>query len=43
MLITHIVHLITGEGQFKAMEGIAVSTDGHIIVCDRENHRVQVF
>lgn len=32
-----------GEGEFKGLEGIAVMTNGNIVVCDRENHRIQVF
>ena len=33
----------TGDGEFKGLEGIAVHPNGNIIVCDRENHRIQVF
>lgn len=32
-----------GDGEFKGLEGIAVMSNGNILVCDRENHRVQVF
>ena len=27
----------------SGLEGVAVMTNGNILVCDRENHRVQVF
>ncbi|MDP6605909.1 MAG: peptidyl-alpha-hydroxyglycine alpha-amidating lyase family protein [Dehalococcoidia bacterium] len=30
-------------GQFSLPHNIAMVDDGHVIVCDRENHRVQVF
>jgi DNA-binding beta-propeller fold protein YncE len=30
-------------GQFSLPHNIAILDDGHVIVCDRENHRVQVF
>jgi tripartite motif-containing protein 71 len=33
----------SGDGEFKGMEGVAVTPTGNILVCDRENHRVQVF
>jgi len=33
----------SGDGEFKGMEGVAVTPNGNILVCDRENHRVQVF
>jgi tripartite motif-containing protein 71 len=33
----------SGPGEFKALEGVAVTSTGNIVVCDRENHRVQVF
>jgi DNA-binding beta-propeller fold protein YncE len=31
------------EGQFSLPHNIAMVDDNHVIVCDRENHRVQVF
>lgn len=31
------------DGQFSLPHNIAMVDDGHVIVCDRENHRVQVF
>ena len=31
------------DGEFKGLEGVAVMSNGNILVCDRENHRVQVF
>lgn len=31
------------EGQFSLPHNIAMVDGGHVIVCDRENHRVQVF
>jgi DNA-binding beta-propeller fold protein YncE len=33
----------SGDGQFKAPEGIAVADDGTIYIADTENHRVQRF
>lgn len=33
----------SGEGEFKGLEGVAISSTGNILVCDRENHRIQVF
>ena len=33
----------TGPGQFKISHGIAVLRDGRVLVCDRENDRIQVF
>lgn len=34
----------SAEGEFKGIEGVAVdSNQGNIFVCDRENHRIQVF
>jgi len=30
----------SGDGEFKGMEGVAVSPSGTIIIADRENHRV---
>jgi NHL repeat-containing protein len=33
----------TGPGQFKISHGICVLPDGRVLVCDRENDRVQVF
>jgi len=32
-----------GEGEFNIIHNIATDKDGYIYVCDRENHRVQVF
>lgn len=32
-----------GEAEFKGLEGVAVMSNGNILVCDRENHRVQAF
>jgi len=32
-----------GPGQFKISHGIAVLRDGRVLVCDRENDRIQVF
>ncbi|WP_395749527.1 peptidyl-alpha-hydroxyglycine alpha-amidating lyase family protein [Prosthecobacter sp.] len=32
-----------GPGEFNLPHGIAVDTKGHVIVCDRENERLQVF
>ena len=31
------------DGEFKGLEGVAVMPNGNILVCDRENHRVQIF
>lgn len=31
------------SGEFMGIEGIQISLNGEIIVCDRENHRVQIF
>lgn len=33
----------SGDGEFKGLEGVAVLPNGNIVVCDRENHRIQVF
>lgn len=33
----------SSEGEFKGLEGIAISSTGNILVCDRENHRIQIF
>jgi DNA-binding beta-propeller fold protein YncE len=33
----------TGEGQFEIPHGIGVVLDGRVLVCDRENDRIQVF
>lgn len=33
----------SGEAEFKGLEGVAIMTNGNILVCDRENHRVQIF
>lgn len=32
-----------GAGEFNLPHGIAVDSQGHVIVCDRENERIQVF
>ncbi len=31
------------EGQFSLPHNLAILDEGHVVVCDRENHRVQVF
>ena len=33
----------TGEGEFNIIHNIATDEDGYLYVCDRENHRIQVF
>jgi DNA-binding beta-propeller fold protein YncE len=33
----------TGPGQFNLPHGIGVAADGHVLVADRENDRVQIF
>ena len=33
----------TGRGQFMLPHGIAVDATGNVLVCDRENDRIQVF
>ena len=33
----------SGPGQFRVPHSIRVAKDGRVYVCDRENHRVQVF
>ncbi|HYL51987.1 MAG TPA: peptidyl-alpha-hydroxyglycine alpha-amidating lyase family protein [Acidimicrobiia bacterium] len=33
----------TAPGQFKISHGICVLADGRVLVCDRENDRIQVF
>lgn len=33
----------TENGQFMGIEGIQVAHNGDIIICDRENHRIQIF
>ncbi len=33
----------SGPGEFRVPHSIRVANDGRIYVCDRENHRVQVF
>lgn len=32
-----------GEGEFNLPHGIAIDTQGRVIVCDRENERLQLF
>ncbi|TDU71002.1 peptidylamidoglycolate lyase [Prosthecobacter fusiformis] len=32
-----------GDGQFNLPHGLAVDSKGRVYVCDRENHRLQVF
>lgn len=31
------------DGEFNFPQGLAVDDMGHLLVCDSENHRVQVF
>ena len=33
----------TDPGQFNIVHNIATDRDGYVYVCDRENHRIQVF
>ena len=33
----------TGDGEFCRPPGLAVDKSGRLIVCDRENHRIQLF
>lgn len=33
----------SADGEFKGIEGVAVDTNYNVLVCDRENHRIQVF
>ena len=33
----------TGDGEFREPVGLAVDKSGRLIVCDRENHRIQLF
>jgi DNA-binding beta-propeller fold protein YncE len=33
----------TGPGEFYLPHGIAVAADGRVLVCDRENDRIQIF
>jgi DNA-binding beta-propeller fold protein YncE len=33
----------TGKGQFHLVHGIVVTRDGKVVVCDRENDRLQIF
>ncbi|MCH7606037.1 MAG: hypothetical protein IH962_02675 [Chloroflexi bacterium] len=33
----------SGPGQFRVPHSVRVAQDGRVYVCDRENHRVQVF
>ena len=33
----------TENGQFMGIEGIQIANNGDIIICDRENHRIQIF
>lgn len=34
----------SGDAEFKGLEGVAIMPmNGNILVCDRENHRIQVF
>jgi hypothetical protein len=32
-----------GPGQFNLVHSVWVHTDGRVFICDRENHRVQIF
>ena len=32
-----------GEGEFNIVHNIATDKDGYLYVCDRENHRIQIF
>ena len=31
------------ERQFNLVHGVAIDNDGRVLVCDRQNHRMQVF
>ena len=33
----------TDEGEFNIVHNIAIDKDGYLYVCDRENHRIQIF
>ena len=33
----------TGDGEFREPVGIAVDKSGRLVVCDSENHRIQLF
>ena len=33
----------SSEGQFNGPDGVAITTDNHILVNDRFNHRIQMF
>ena len=33
----------SGEGDLKGPRGLRVDRDGLVCVCDRDNHRIQVF
>ena len=32
-----------GPGEFNLVHGVVIDNDGRVIVCDRQNHRLQVF
>ena len=32
-----------GESEFNIVHNIATDKDGYVYVCDRENHRIQIF
>ena len=32
-----------GDGEFKHPESLAVNKSDHLLVCDRGNHRIQIF
>ena len=31
------------SGRFQGVEGIAVTVNGDVIICDKENHRIQII
>ncbi len=44
MYVTHFGGAGTESGRFRGLEGITVNhRNGDVIVCDKENHRVQIL
>lgn len=33
----------TESGKFKGLEGLTITSTGDVVVCDKENHRIQIL